>query len=105
NPQEYLLSAAGAELCRSLHPEGNKGERPIRDMRVRTAGSLNLLGITNVDDSVPVRVHDILMQVTLDADGDIEALADLVVGAAQCNSVLSLICEEHPIDVEVACRS
>lgn len=105
NPQEYLLAAAGAELAHEIQREAQRRDIELREVAVRTAGSLHLLGITNVDESAPVRVHDIVQRVELGSPASEQDLADLVLVAAQRSAVLSAICEEHEIDVKVACRS
>lgn len=105
NPQEYLLAAAGAEVAHEIQREAQRRDIELRDIAVRTAGSLHLLGITNVDESAPVRVHDIVQRVELGSGASEEELAELVSAAAERSAVFSVVCEEHVIDVKVASRS
>jgi uncharacterized OsmC-like protein len=101
NPQEYLLAAAAAEFAHELQREAARNGTPLNDITISSGGSLDLRGLTNLDSTKPVRVHDIAHSVRLESPVRDQALASMTSAAARRCLAHALICREQTIQVSV----
>jgi uncharacterized OsmC-like protein len=104
NPQEYLLASAAAEFAEEIRAEASRRRAPEPDIAVLAEGSLDLRGITNLDENAPVRVHDIAHTLTFGPGVSNEAATALAQAAALRCAAHAAICRELAIQVTVKSR-
>lgn len=103
NPQEYLLAALSSELIANLRHEFEEAGVPLGLAKVRSAGWLDMRGITNVDDRVPVKFHNIDQRFQYSAPLSLMDSMGLVERATRrCVSHAVL---RRPLDIDVTVKS
>jgi uncharacterized OsmC-like protein len=104
NPQEYLLAAAGVQFVYELALEAHRHNIALGEISIQTGGSLDLRGLTNVDPSAIVRVHDIAHTISTEPGLPVHKLAPLARAASGRCLVHAAICREQTIDVALTAR-
>jgi uncharacterized OsmC-like protein len=105
NPLEYFLAAAGAELAEQLRREGARRGFELPRLAVLTEGSVDMRGITNLDDSAPVGMHDITHTLTFNRAVGVDDALALIRAAAASSVAHALVCRPQTIEIAIASRA
>lgn len=100
NPVEFLLHAlAGCVTTTTVLHAAARGIK-INSLTTELDGNIDLQGLLDLDDQVPVGYEQIRIRMHIDADCSDEALDDLLAFARNHSPVCNTVCRPVPVVLE-----
>lgn len=100
NPVEFLLHAlAGCVTTTTVLHAAARGIR-IKSLSTELDGNIDVQGLLNLDDSVPVGYEQIRIRMHIEADCSDEELDDLLAFARNHSPVCNTVCRPVPVVLE-----
>lgn len=101
NPVEYLLVALSGCLTTALVAHSSAKGIPIRAIRSRYEGDLDIRGFLGMSNEVPVGYQEIRVYFTIDADVSEEKKEEMIRMARKYSPVYNTITKSAPVSVHL----
>ena len=100
NPVEFLLHALAGCVTTTIVLHATARGIKISHLSTELAGTLDVQGLMELDESVPVGYESIKIKLNVDADCSDEELDDLLTFSKEHSPVCNTVCKPVPVTIE-----